>query len=99
MPWGDLLSTTIGLAIVAVPLGVSLWALLDAARRPQWAWSLAERNQALWMAMILLGMLSVVLGLVVSGWYLWRIRPIVAAGEAGVPAPRRRHGTDESRPE
>ncbi len=96
MPWGDLLSTTIGLAVFAVPLGVSLWALLDAARRPQWAWSLAERNQALWMAMILLGMLSVVLGLVISGWYLFRVRPTVVAGEAGVPAERRRHRTDES---
>ena len=69
-----------------------MWALLDAARRPQWAWSLAERNQVLWMAVILGGVLSVVLGLGISGWYLWRVRPVVAAAEEGRIPQRRRRG-------
>jgi hypothetical protein len=69
--------------LAAVPLGVSLWALLDAARRPRWAWALAGRRQVVWMAVIMFGVFSVVGGLVVSGWYLLRIRPEIAAVEAG----------------
>jgi hypothetical protein len=78
------------LLLVGIPLAISLIALLDAARRPQWAWSLADRNQLMWLAMILVGMLSVVLGLGISGWYLLRVRPVVAAAERGEVPERRR---------
>jgi hypothetical protein len=79
----DLLATTAALLLVGIPLAVSVFALLDAAKRPQWAWSLADRNQLLWLAMILGGILSVLLGLVISGWYLLKVRPVVAAAEQG----------------
>lgn len=92
MPWSDLFATAGGLLLVGIPLMVSVAALLDAARRPQWAWSLAERNQLLWLAMILAGVLSVVLGLVISGWYLVKVRPVVAAAERGQVPARRRSG-------
>jgi hypothetical protein len=93
VPWSDLVATAGGLLLVGIPLMVSVAALLDAARRPQWAWSLAERNQLLWLAMILGGVLSVVLGLIISGWYLVKVRPVVAAAERGqVPERRRRSG-------
>jgi hypothetical protein len=36
--------------------------------------------------------LSVVLGLGISGWYLLRVRPVVAAAESGrIPERRDRH--------
>jgi hypothetical protein len=70
-------------AFFALPLALSLWALLDAARRPQWAWALAERSQVVWMAGILFAALLVPIGLAVSLWYLLRIRPEVAAAERG----------------
>ena len=70
-------------AALCIPVGVSLWALLDAARRPAWAWALADRNQAMWMAFVLFGFCSVFGGLAVSGFYLWRVRPRIAAAEAG----------------
>ena len=89
MPWSDLAATAGGLLLVGFPLAVSLIALLDAARRPQWAWSLADRNQVMWLAMILVGVLSVVLGLGISGWYLLRVRPVVAAAERGRVPERR----------
>lgn len=79
----QLLITVIVLAIVSVPLLLTAWALLDAARRPAWAWALAERSQPIWIAAILLGVLMVPLGLAVSGLYLLRIRPAVAAAESG----------------
>jgi hypothetical protein len=69
--------------LAAAPLGISLWALLDAARRPQWAWALAERRQVVWMAVILVGIVTVLGGLAVSGWYLLKVRPVVAAAEEG----------------
>lgn len=69
--------------LAAIPIGVSLWALLDAARRPRWAWALAERRQVVWMAVIMFGVLSVVGGLVISGYYLLRVRPAIAAAESG----------------
>jgi hypothetical protein len=70
-------------AFLCIPIGLSLWALLDAARRPAWAWSLAERNQAVWMALILVGFCSVIGGLAISAIYLLRIRPGIAAAEEG----------------
>lgn len=68
---------------VSIPLGCTVWALLDAARRPQWAWALAGRSQVAWMAGILFASLTLVLGLAVSAWYLGKVRPLVQAAEEG----------------
>lgn len=81
---GRLLGEVLAIAVACIPLGISLWALLDAARRPAWAWALADRNRAMWMAGILVGILSVIGGLVISSWYLLRVRTVVAAAEDGV---------------
>lgn len=88
MPWGDLLRTVLLTLVFGAPLALTLWALLDAARRPQWAWALAERNQVAWMTMILLGALLVCVGIAVSGWYLLKVRPVIAAAERGILPPR-----------
>jgi H+/Cl- antiporter ClcA len=69
--------------VVSIPLAVTVWALLDAARRPQWAWALAGRRQVVWMAAIMLTSLTLLLGLVVSGWYLRRVRPLIRDAEDG----------------
>lgn len=71
------------ISLAAIPLGISVWALLDIAHRPAWAWGLSRHNRIGWMAAVLLGMWSVVGGLVISGIYLLRIRPQVADAEAG----------------
>ena len=78
-----LLSTIAVTAVLCIPLAISLWALLDVARRPAWAWSLADRNQAMWVALVLFGFCSVVGGLVISGIYLMRVRPRIVAAEEG----------------
>ena len=57
MRLSDLVVALLWATLAAVPLGISLWALLDAARRPQWAWALAGRRQVVWMAAIMLGTL------------------------------------------
>lgn len=80
---GELFVVILEVAIASIPLGLSLWALLDCARRPAWAWALTTRSQAVWMATILVGILLVPVGLVVSAWYLVRIRREVAGAESG----------------
>ena len=78
----------LGLAVLAVsvgsiPIGVSLWALLDAAHRPQWAWALVGRRQVAWMAAVMFGTLTVIGGLLIATYYLTKVRPTIAAAEAG----------------
>jgi hypothetical protein len=71
------------LVVCALPLALTAWALLDAARRPEWAWALAGRRRVVWLAAILFGAMTLALGLVVSGVYLVRVRPEIEAAESG----------------
>jgi hypothetical protein len=82
---GALFGAIVVTALACIPLGLSLWALLDCARRPGWAWALAGRRQVVWMAIILCGFLTVIGG-VIALWYLVRVRPVIAAAEEGRPA-------------
>jgi hypothetical protein len=80
---GELFRTIAVTAVLCIPLAISVWALLDCARRPQWAWALAGRRQVVWLTAILFGVLCAGLGVVVSIWYLVRVRPVIAAAERG----------------
>lgn len=71
------------LIIGVLPITLSVWALLDCARRPAWAWSLAGRSQLAWLGAILFGVFLLLLGVAISAWYLLVVRPTVAAVEAG----------------
>jgi hypothetical protein len=78
------LAITIGvIVLVALPLTWSVLALLDAARRPEWVWALAGRARVIWMIVILLGVAVLPLGIIVSTWYLLRIRPELRDAEEG----------------
>ena len=80
---GDL-AAAVGLTVLAcIPLGLTLWALLDAARRPRWVWALSRHPQLPWLAAVVAGGLLTVLGVGISLWYLIRVRPDLAAIEAG----------------
>ncbi len=80
---GELFEAIVVTALLSLPLALSLWALLDCARRPGWAWALTDRRQVVWMAAILFGFLTVIGGVIISSIYLLRIRPQVAAAEDG----------------
>lgn len=80
---GRLLWAVVVTLLASVPIGLSLWAFLDAARRPQWAWALSRHRQVVWLVVILFGVLTVVGGLVISAWYLLKVRPVVADAEGG----------------
>ncbi len=80
---GDL-AGAVGMTVLAcIPLGLTLWALLDAARRPRWVWALSRHPQLPWLAAVAAGVLLTVLGVGISLWYLLRIRPELAAIESG----------------
>jgi hypothetical protein len=70
-------------AFFLIPITITAWAFLDAARRPAWAWSLAGRSQVSWMVGTFLGVLTVIGGLLISGYYLAVVRPEIAAAEDG----------------
>jgi hypothetical protein len=71
------------LTIGLIPASISLWALLDCARRPPWAWSFAGRSQVAWLGAIAFGFFLLIFGVAVSVWYLLRVRPAIAAVEDG----------------
>lgn len=75
--------TLLGIIVFSIPLALSVWALLDAARRPEWAFALAGRSRVVWVAACCIGILFNWVGLTVSFWYLIRVRPQVAAAESG----------------
>ena len=47
------------------------------------AWSFAGRSQVAWLGAIAFGVLFLIFGLMISLWYLVRVRPVIAAVEAG----------------
>jgi uncharacterized membrane protein len=95
---GRLAWTVLVTSFFCLPLAISLWAFLDAARRPQWAWALSPARQVVWMVAIPFGVLTLVGGLFISLWYLLRIRPMVAATERGELQLRRSAGGGPKRP-
>lgn len=66
-----------------MPLAVSGLAFLDAARWDGWVWALSGRRRLVWMVLIGFGILSVIPGLLISGYYLLRIRPKLRAIDRG----------------
>lgn len=80
---GDWLFAIVTATFACIPLGISVWALLDAAHRPEWAWALAGRRRVAWMVAIMFGIFTVIGGLVISAWYLTSVRPRIRAAEEG----------------
>ncbi|MBI2705432.1 MAG: hypothetical protein HYX32_09110 [Actinobacteria bacterium] len=83
MSVGEFAWVTLVVAVSSLPLALSVWALLDVARRPAWAWGLSGRDRVLWLFAILAGILCVPVGVMLSAWYLLRVRPVVAGVERG----------------
>lgn len=71
------------LLLACIPIGLTLWALTDAASRPAWVWAMAGRTQVVWIGCIVAGVLVVPVGLAISGYYLVRLRPALARIEGG----------------
>ena len=73
-------------ALVIGSLVISIWGILDAANRPDYAWTAAGQNKVLWIALQAVGLVFTVLGGLVMGIvYLAAIRPKVQASEGAGP--------------
>lgn len=68
----ELLILVIGL----VPFALTVWGIVDAASRPDWAWQRSGQSKALWVVLQVVG-LFVCLGWILSIVYLTAIRPQV----------------------
>ena len=81
---GTLAWETLKAIFFLLPLALTMWAFLDVARRPGYAWALAGRSRVTWLCLIAFGVLTLIGGIAISLWYLLRIRPVIAAAEHGV---------------
>ena len=103
--WSDLAGAVVVVAVFSVPLALTGWALLDAARRPSGSGRWPAGGGWRGWPPSCSGRWSVVVGLVVSTVYLVRVGPELAAveraGSAGrsKPAPRRAGSGRPVRPE
>lgn len=91
MGTGDVAEAVVLTLVFSIPLVLTIWAFLDAARRPEWAWALAGRRRVVWMAVLLCSAFTVVAGVATALWYLLKVRPVVARAERGevrAPPPR-----------
>jgi hypothetical protein len=66
------------LPLIGLVLGI--WALVDAASRPEWAWQASRQNKVLWIVLNIVGLL---ICLFIPIAYLLAIRPKVAAAQSG----------------
>lgn len=82
--FGDVVLAALGVVVFSIPLALNLWALLDAARRPEWAFALSGRSRTSWVVLTGGGIFICGAGVVLAAWYLVRIRPEVAAAESGL---------------
>jgi hypothetical protein len=80
---GTVAKVLVTTVLAAIPLSLSMWALLDAAHRPEWAFALARRSRTAWVAATGFGILFCGPGVILSLWYLIKVRPGVAAAESG----------------
>jgi hypothetical protein len=75
-----------GLAFFALlglaSLGLVIWAVVDAASRPDWAWLQSGQSKGLWIALpIVLLLFCGIVGAILAVVYLASIRPQVMAAE------------------
>jgi hypothetical protein len=71
-----------------VPLAVTVWAVVDAATRPDWAFVQSGQNKVLWIVLPIAASFFFCSGWLVAIIYLAAIRPkVVAAQSSGPGAP------------
>ena len=71
------------LLVALVPVGVTVFAIVDGAGRPEWAWQRAGQSKAVWIALEAVGIFVCFLGLIMSIIYLATIRPKLVLAQQG----------------
>ena len=65
------------ISLLLLPVGITIWGLVDAASRPDWAWDRAGHRKLLWILLQAVGVGApfLLIGFVSSVFYLSAIRP------------------------
>jgi len=71
------------LLMLLAPVGVTVFAIVDGGRRPEWAWQQIGRNKVLWIALQAAGIFVFPLGVIMSIIYLATIRPKLVLAQQG----------------
>ncbi|MGI8753132.1 MAG: DUF2516 family protein [Acidimicrobiales bacterium] len=82
------ISTGVGVLIVLAALGLSVFGIVDAARRPSEAWDRVGQNKVLWIVLLSVSILLdffFLIGLIISILYLVIARSRLARAETGGP--------------
>ncbi len=77
---------TLIFGLVVVGMVLCIFGIVDAARRPVWAWQASGQNKSLWLVLNVVGVVFglIFLGAVIIGpIYLLAIRPKVARAQSG----------------
>jgi hypothetical protein len=61
--------------LFVVSPALTVWALFDAARRPQQQWASASQNQTVWITVLAVSVFACCPGVIVAIVYLAAIRP------------------------
>lgn len=81
--FAEVMAELLQVLFYAIPIGLSLLAFVDAARWDSWVWALSGRRRVVWMALIAFGVLSVPVGMLISGTYLIVVRRRLKAIDRG----------------
>lgn len=73
-------NVVVGVALIEIFTVVMFsWAIISMLKQPSWAYQNAGRSKALWVLLLLGGLLVPVVGLVLCIWYLFMVNPGVRA--------------------
>jgi Protein of unknown function (DUF2516) len=64
---------------------LTVWALIDAATKPDAAWAAAGKSKTTWIVVLVIGVVFGCVGLIASLIYLLSVRPTLV-GSSGPPA-------------
>jgi len=79
----DVLVESVVVLFLLIPISLSIWAFLDAVHRPRWVWAMSDRRQLVWLVMIIMGVITMILGIIVSVFYLVMVRRELRSIENG----------------
>jgi hypothetical protein len=71
------------LLVMLVPVGVTVFAIVDGVGQPEWAWQQTGQSKAVWIALEAVGIFVCFLGLIMSIIYFATVRPKLVLAQQG----------------
>jgi len=71
------------LLVMLVPVGVTVFAIIDGVGQPEWAWQQTGQSKALWIALQAAGIFVFPLDVIMSIIYFATVRPKLVLAQQG----------------